>query len=129
MSLMAIPNVCSVIKLSLTFCLVFIRSAKTLNLLEARRDVKIIDVIIFLQKHWRRTLAQIRFKKMRALMTIIEYYRKYKLRKYISDLEKKFRNVRQMPDKGKSITYEFFKLSFFYRFKLGSSTEVNLKYG
>ena len=116
MSLMAIPNVYSVIKLSLTFCLVFIRSAKTLNLLEARRDVKIIDVIIFLQKHWRRTLAQIRFKKMRALMTIIEYYRKYKLRKYISDLEKKFRNVRQMPDKGKSITYEFFKLSFFLSF-------------
>lgn len=83
----------------------FIRSAKTLNLLEARREVKIVDVIIFLQKHWRRTLAQIRYKKMRALMTIIEYYRKYKLRKYISDLEKKFRNVRQMPDKGKSITW------------------------
>ncbi len=84
--------------------LVFIRSAKTLNLLEARREIKIVDVIVFLQKHWRRTLAQIRYKKMRALMTIVEYYRKYKLRRYISDLEKKFRNVRQLPDKGKSIT-------------------------
>lgn len=84
---------------------IFIRSAKTLNLLEAKREKKVIGVIVFLQKHWRRTLQMIRYKKMKALIRIMEGYRSYKLRSYISELDRKFRNVRQLPDKGKSIKW------------------------
>lgn len=83
--------------------IVFIRSAKTLNQLEKERSEVVVTLTIFLQKLWRGTLQRIRYKKIRALLKIMEYYRKYKLRTYINDLERKFKNVRQMEDRGKSI--------------------------
>ena len=82
---------------------VFIRSAKTLNILEEKRSQVVNILAIFLQKHWRGTLQRIRYKKMLALLKIMEHYRKYKLRSYINDLERKFKNVRRMDDRGKTI--------------------------
>ena len=103
--------------------LVFIRSAQTLNKLEIRRAQVIPTLVVFLQKHWRGTLQRIRYKKMIAALKIMAFYRMYKLRTYIKDLERRFKNVRQMEDKGKSIgwgkppksiiaTVEYFKLVF-----------------
>ena len=104
-------------------CLVFIRSAQTINKLEVRRTEVINHLVIFLQKHWRGTLQRIRFKKMIASLKIMAFYRKFKLRAYMKDLDVRFRNVRQMEDRGKSIswgsppksiiaTVDYFKLVF-----------------
>ena len=104
-------------------CLVFIRSAQTINKLEVRRTEVINHLVIFLQKHWRGTLQRIRYKKMIASLKIMAFYRKYKLRAYMKDLDVRFRNVRQMEDRGKSIswgsppksiiaTVDYFKLVF-----------------
>ena len=103
--------------------LVFIRSAQTINKLEVRRTEVINHLVIFLQKHWRGTLQRIRYKKMIASLKIMAFYRKYKLRAYMKDLDVRFRNVRQMEDRGKSIswgsppksiiaTVDYFKLVF-----------------
>jgi len=101
----------------------FIRSAQTINKLEVRRTEVINHLVIFLQKHWRGTLQRIRYKKMIASLKIMAFYRKYKLRAYMKDLDVRFRNVRQMEDRGKSIswgsppksiiaTVDYFKLVF-----------------
>jgi myosin-1 len=92
-------------------------------MLEEERSQVVVTLAVFLQKLWRGTLQRIRYKKMRALLKIMEYYRKYKLRSYINDLERRFKHVRQMEDRGKSIswgippkaivpTVQFFKLVF-----------------
>ena len=97
--------------------------ASTINKLEVRRTEVINHLVIFLQKHWRGTLQRIRYKKMIASLKIMAFYRKYKLRAYMKDLDVRFRNVRQMEDRGKSIswgsppksiiaTVDYFKLVF-----------------
>ena len=60
---------------------------------------------------------------MVAALKIMAFFRMYKLRTYIKDLERRFRNVRSLEDKGKSIgwgkppksiipTVDYFKLVF-----------------
>ncbi|RVE40435.1 hypothetical protein evm_014915, partial [Chilo suppressalis] len=48
----------------------FIRSAKTLHSLEAARAELIPSIVILLQKLWRGTIARMRYRKMKAALTI-----------------------------------------------------------
>jgi myosin I len=66
---------------------IFIRSPRTLFALEQKRTRMIPGIVILLQKLWRGTVARMHYKKMRAAMTIMRFYRKHKLRSYFAALQ------------------------------------------
>ncbi|XP_041366127.1 unconventional myosin-Id-like [Gigantopelta aegis] len=84
---------------------IFIRSPQTIFALEEARDATIPTIVKFLQRVARGGLARLRVKKMRAMYLIMDHYRKYKLRTYILKLVDIFKNVKRMPDYGKSIKW------------------------
>ncbi|GMS88608.1 hypothetical protein PENTCL1PPCAC_10783 [Pristionchus entomophagus] len=84
---------------------IFIRSPQTVFALEEARARKVVDIVIFLQKMTRGTLARARYRKMLAVRRIIGAYRRYKLRSYIFSVIAAFRGVREMADLGKSIRW------------------------
>lgn len=65
----------------------FIRSAKTLHSLEAARAELIPSIVILLQKLWRGTVARMRYKKMKAALVIYNAWKRYRYRRYISELQ------------------------------------------
>jgi myosin I len=65
---------------------VFIKSSKTLFALEQKRADKIPELVIFLQKIWKGTLARRKYKKLRAANRIFRLYRFFHARKYIYSL-------------------------------------------
>merc|ERR1711962_63963 len=69
---------------------IFIKSPETVFQLEEVRERKLPELIIFLQKMVRGTLARRRAKKMAAALKIGLYYRHYKLRTYVNQLHKTF---------------------------------------
>lgn len=84
---------------------IFIRSPRTLFALENARNELIPGIVTLLQKQWRGYLCRQNYKKMKAALYIMAYYRRYKLRTYIDTLSKKFRNAKNMRDYGKSIQW------------------------
>ncbi|KAG8269686.1 Myosin-IA, partial [Homalodisca vitripennis] len=70
---------------------IFIRSPTTLFKLEKMRDDIIPNIVVLLQKQWRGALCRRRYRKLKAGLTILKYYRKYKMRSYISQLDRIFR--------------------------------------
>ncbi|GLV32974.1 Myosin 31DF [Carabus blaptoides fortunei] len=84
---------------------VFIRSPRTLFALEAARNELIPGIVTLLQKQWRGYLCRQRYKKMKAALTIMRYYRRYKARSYVGELAQRFRGARKMRDYGKSIKW------------------------
>uniref|UniRef100_A0A2R5LJZ3 Putative myosin class ii heavy chain n=1 Tax=Ornithodoros turicata TaxID=34597 RepID=A0A2R5LJZ3_9ACAR len=84
---------------------IFIRSPQTLSRLENERLNIIPRIVIFLQKMWRGAIARMHYRKIKAGRKILAHYRKYRTRKYISDLRVCFRNVHQMEDYGKNIAW------------------------
>ena len=73
-------------------------------LFQARSDL-IPEIVILLQKQWRGYLGRKRYKKMKAALTIMEHYRRYKLYNYISELAKTFKNAKSMSDYGKHLPW------------------------
>lgn len=84
---------------------VFIRSPQTLFALEEGRARLLPGIVIFLQKLWRGTICRIQYQKMKAAIVILNYYRRYKMRTYINELQAAFRGVRQMKDFGKNVRW------------------------
>ncbi|KAL0268992.1 UNVERIFIED_CONTAM: hypothetical protein PYX00_010747 [Menopon gallinae] len=84
---------------------VFIRSPRTLFALEKARSDLIPSIVTLLQKQWRGTIARKRYKKMKAAYKIMLYYRAYKKRQYINQLEKTFSNAKNYKDFGKSLPW------------------------
>ncbi|XP_055375494.1 unconventional myosin ID [Condylostylus longicornis] len=84
---------------------IFIRSPRTLFSLEHQRNEMIPHIVTLLQKQVRGWIARKQFKRLKATIYIQNYYRRYKLRSYIGDLEKKFKNAKNMPDYGKNIKW------------------------
>ncbi|XP_043283324.1 unconventional myosin ID isoform X2 [Venturia canescens] len=84
---------------------VFIRSARTLFALEKARSDFIPGIVTLLQKQWRGYLCRRRYKKMKAALVIMDYYRRYKKYIYVKELERKFNNAKNLRDYGKSITW------------------------
>ncbi|XP_063384336.1 unconventional myosin ID [Cydia fagiglandana] len=74
----------------------FIRSAKTLHGLEAARAALIPSIVVLLQKLWRGTLARMRYKKMKAALTIYNAWKRYCYRRYIAAIQHELRRNRNV---------------------------------
>ncbi|XKL60916.1 hypothetical protein PGB90_007973 [Kerria lacca] len=83
---------------------IFIRSPTTLFALEKMREDLIPGIVLLLQKQWRGTLCRQRYRKMKALLAIMHYYRQYKIRSYLTQLAAAF-SAKYMRDFGKSLIW------------------------
>jgi len=84
---------------------IFIRSPATLFALETARSELIPGIVILLQKLWRGTLCRIQYRKMKAALYIMQYYRRAKICQYLDKLQHAFRGVKNMRDYGKSVVW------------------------
>ncbi|XP_062484244.1 unconventional myosin-Id isoform X1 [Pezoporus occidentalis] len=84
---------------------IFIRTPRTLFTLEELHAKMLVRIILFLQKVWRGTLARLRYKRTKAALTILKYYRHYKVKSYIREVARRFHNVRQIKDYGKHVPW------------------------
>uniref|UniRef100_A0A673KY69 Unconventional myosin-Ig-like n=1 Tax=Sinocyclocheilus rhinocerous TaxID=307959 RepID=A0A673KY69_9TELE len=83
----------------------FVRTPRTLFTLEQERAALIPILVLFLQKVWRGALARMRCRKIRAIYTIMAYYKCYKVKAHFWEVERCFANVRNMADYGKSVEW------------------------
>ncbi|XP_075444251.1 unconventional myosin-Ig isoform X3 [Ascaphus truei] len=84
---------------------VFIRTPQTLFSLEQERAQLIPIIVLLIQKVWRGTLARKRYKHLRAVYTIMTYYKRYKVRSHLLEVVRRFQTVRNMADYGKSVEW------------------------
>ncbi|XP_018428627.1 PREDICTED: unconventional myosin-Ig-like isoform X1 [Nanorana parkeri] len=84
---------------------VFIRTPQTLFSLEHERSQLIPIIVLLIQKVWRGTLARWRFKRLRAIYKIMSCYKCYKVRSHLMEVVRRFENVRNMADYGKSVEW------------------------
>ncbi|CAG0915513.1 unnamed protein product [Notodromas monacha] len=84
---------------------IFIRSAKTLFELENARARLIPNIVVLIQKMWRGTICRMRYKRIKAARRILLAYRKYRMRKYVTQVLTAFQGVRQMPDFGRRVRW------------------------
>lgn len=61
-------------------------------------------ISLFLQV-WRGALARMRCRKIRAIYTMMAYYKCYKVKAHFWEVERRFANVRNMADYGKSVDW------------------------
>lgn len=50
-------------------------------------------------------MARLRYKRTKAALTILKYYRHYKVKAYIHEVARRFHNVRLMKDYGKHVQW------------------------
>ncbi|RZF45163.1 hypothetical protein LSTR_LSTR007126 [Laodelphax striatellus] len=100
---------------------IFIRNPNTLFSLEAMRAELIDGIVILIQKQMRGLLCRLRYRKMKAALAIIQHYRTYKIKSYITKLSLTFRPAKRMRDYGKSrvgphppLPFIFFFFFFFF---------------
>ncbi|CAH0715856.1 unnamed protein product, partial [Brenthis ino] len=72
----------------------FIRSAKTIHSLEVARAELIPSIVVLLQKLWRGALARARYRKMKAAIVIYNAWKRYRFRRYISELQQQLQKNR-----------------------------------
>ncbi|KAF1373580.1 hypothetical protein PFLUV_G00240380 [Perca fluviatilis] len=84
---------------------VFIRTPRTLFSLEEQRVEMVQRIVLFLQKVWRGTIARMRYRRMRAALVILRAYRRYKVKSYIREVNRRFKNVRSMKDYGRHVKW------------------------
>ncbi|XP_048374320.1 unconventional myosin-Id [Sphaerodactylus townsendi] len=84
---------------------IFIRTPRTLFTLEELHAKMLVWVVLFLQKVWRGTLARLRYKRTRAALTVLQCYRRYKVKSYIREVGRRFHNVRSMKGYGKHVKW------------------------
>ncbi|XP_062271240.1 unconventional myosin-Id-like, partial [Scomber scombrus] len=54
---------------------------------------------------WRGTVARMRYRRMRAALIILRAYRRYKVKSYIRDVNRRFKNVRTSKDHGRHVKW------------------------
>ncbi|XP_061442904.1 unconventional myosin-Ig isoform X2 [Rhineura floridana] len=84
---------------------IFIRTPQTLFTLEQERAQLIPIIVLLLQKAWRGALARKRCRYLRAIYTIMSYYKRHKVKSYLLELVQRFQAVRSMADYGKSVEW------------------------
>ncbi|XP_074019006.1 unconventional myosin-Id isoform X2 [Numenius arquata] len=84
---------------------IFIRTPRTLFTLEELHAKMLVRIVLFLQKVWRGTLARLRYKRTKAALAILKYYRRYKVKAYIHEVARRFHNVKLMKDYGKHVQW------------------------
>ncbi|XP_027033689.1 unconventional myosin-Ig isoform X1 [Tachysurus fulvidraco] len=83
----------------------FVRTPRSLFTLEQERAALIPILVLFLQKVWRGALGRMRCRRMRAIYTIMGCYKRYKVKAHFWEVERRFENVRNMEDYGKSVEW------------------------
>ncbi|XP_059206016.1 unconventional myosin-Ig [Centropristis striata] len=83
----------------------FVRTPRSLYTLEQERAALIPILVLFLQKVWRGALARARCRRMRAIYAIMGCYKRYKVKAHFWEVERRFANVRNMADYGKSVEW------------------------
>lgn len=83
----------------------FIKSPATLFKLEKMRAELIPGIVILLQKQWRGAICRMKYRKMKAALKIMQFYKKQKTRQYVSQLALAMRPAKRMHDYGKSIPW------------------------
>ncbi|KAG8510574.1 Unconventional myosin-Ig [Galemys pyrenaicus] len=83
----------------------FIRSPRTLVTLEQSRARLIPIIVLLLQKAWRGTLARWRCRKLRAVYTIMRWFRRHKVRAHLAELQRRFQAARQPPHYGRDLVW------------------------
>lgn len=94
----------------------FVRSPRSLFSLEQERNQLIPILVLFLQKVWRGALARLRCRRMRAIYTIMRCFKRYKVKAYFWEVERRFANVRAMADYGRSVKWPVYP-AVLYRFQ------------
>ncbi|XP_066440730.1 unconventional myosin-Ig-like [Eleutherodactylus coqui] len=84
---------------------VFIRTPQTLFSLEQERAQLIPIIVLLIQKVWRGTLARWRFRRLKSIYKIMSFYKCYKVRSHLMEIVRRFENVREMEDYGKSVEW------------------------
>lgn len=72
--------------------------------MQARSEL-IPGIVILLQKQWRGYICRQKYKKMKAALILMHHYARYKQRRYISELERTFKNAKNMRDYGKRLPW------------------------
>lgn len=54
---------------------------------------------------WRGTLARWQYKRTKAALKILRYYRRYKVKSYIQEVVRRFNGVRNSRDHGKNVKW------------------------
>uniref|UniRef100_A0A8C3AVB6 Myosin IG n=1 Tax=Cyclopterus lumpus TaxID=8103 RepID=A0A8C3AVB6_CYCLU len=83
----------------------FVRTPRSLFTLEQERAALIPILVLFLQKVWRGALARRRCRRMRAIYAIMGCYKRYKVKAHFREVERRFANVRNLADYGKSVEW------------------------
>uniref|UniRef100_A0AAZ3SLA6 Myosin IG n=1 Tax=Oncorhynchus tshawytscha TaxID=74940 RepID=A0AAZ3SLA6_ONCTS len=83
----------------------FVRTPKSLFTLEQERAALIPVLVLFLQKVWRGALARMRCRRMRAIFVIMGCYKRYKVKVHFWEVARRFANVCNMADYGKSVEW------------------------
>ncbi|XP_053465671.1 unconventional myosin-Ig isoform X2 [Nycticebus coucang] len=83
----------------------FIRSPRTLVTLEQSRARLIPIIVLLLQKAWRGTLARWRCRRLRAVYTIMRWFRRHKVRAHLAELQRRFHAARQPPLYGRDLVW------------------------
>ncbi|XP_055277059.1 unconventional myosin-Ig [Moschus berezovskii] len=83
----------------------FIRSPRTLVTLEQSRACLIPIIVLLLQKAWRGTLARRRCRRLRAIYTIMRWFRRHKVRAHLTELQRRFQAARQPPHYGRDLVW------------------------
>uniref|UniRef100_A0A8C0X7B8 Unconventional myosin-Ig n=1 Tax=Castor canadensis TaxID=51338 RepID=A0A8C0X7B8_CASCN len=83
----------------------FIRSPRTLVALEQSRARLIPIIVLLLQKAWRGTLARWHCRRLRAIYTIMRWFRRHKVRAHLAELQRRFQAARQPPLYGRDLEW------------------------
>ncbi|KAM7120952.1 unconventional myosin-Ig isoform 2-T2 [Molossus nigricans] len=83
----------------------FIRSPQTLVTLEQSRARLIPIIVLLLQKAWRGTLARWRCRRLRAVYTIMRWFRRHKVRAHLEEMHRRFQAARQPPLFGRDLVW------------------------
>lgn len=83
----------------------FISNPRTLFSLERERERHLFRVVIILQRMWRGARVRLALRRARAVNTIVLRFRNFKTRRWFQQVDLAFRNVKNMPDYGKSVTW------------------------
>ncbi|XP_004839951.1 unconventional myosin-Ig [Heterocephalus glaber] len=83
----------------------FIHSPRTLVTLEQSRARLIPIIVLLLQKAWRGTLARWHCRRLRAVYTIMRWFRRHKVRAHLAELQLRFQDARQPPLYGRDLEW------------------------
>ncbi|XP_033097296.1 unconventional myosin-Id-like isoform X3 [Anneissia japonica] len=83
----------------------FIRTPKTIVVLEEQRRKLLPSIVLLLQKVWRGTAARLMARRMRAIYLIMNCYKRYKARQFMKKVIEIFRDVKHSRDLGRNRTW------------------------